>query len=209
MNKQVSDYIDGIVIPSDIAVKRMKTGEHVREICENIERAAKEIYGITAIHEDDMTCVESTQIYFIPCVDNTLTTGGYFCCVYLYMEDDFLDADCYETKIQIMFSEMEPQVNEHHDYEIWEGPESTFNITVGPDGFDVNYKPLRDPEHYPMMSGDVDKITAFMKIINDRTWKNPNPLDMVRVFSENPKQFGGAFCATAKLIEECEVGKET
>jgi hypothetical protein len=66
MNKQVRNYIDSIVIPSDIAVKRIKTGEYVREICENIERAAKEIYGITAIHEEDMTCVESTQIYFIP-----------------------------------------------------------------------------------------------------------------------------------------------
>jgi hypothetical protein len=209
MNKEVKDYIDGIVIPSDIAVKRIKTGEYVREICENIERAAKEIYGITAIHEDDISCVESTQIYFIPCVDNTLTTGGYFCCVYLYMEDDFLDADCYETKVQIMFSEMEPQVNEHHDYEIWEGPESTFNITVGPDGFDVCYKPLKDPEKYPMMTADHEKITAFMKIVNDRTWKNPNPLDMMKVFSENPKQFGGAFCATAKLIEECKAGEET
>ena len=183
MNKQVSDYIDGIVIPSEIAVKRMKTGEHVREICENIERAAKEVYGITAIHEDDMTCVESTQIYYIPCVENTLTTGGYFCCVYLYMEDDFMDADCYETKIQIMFSEMEPEVDEHHDYEIWEGPESTFNINVGPDGFDVDYKPLKDPDHYPMMTGDVEKITAFMKIINDRTWENPNPLDMMKIFA--------------------------
>ena len=201
MNKQVSDYIDGIVIQSDIAVKRIKTGEHVREICENIERAAKEVYGLTAIHYDDMTCIDATQMYYIPCVDNTLTTGGYFCCVYLYMEDDFMDADCYETKIQIMFSEMEPEVDEHHDYEIWEGPESTFNITVGPDGFDVDYKPLKDPEHYPVMTGDVGRITAFMKIINDRTWKNPDPLSMALdnmlrpTFGSNiPTNFGGAFC---------------
>lgn len=167
MNKQVSDYIDGIVIPSDIAVKRIKTGEHVREICENIERAAKEVYGLTAIHEEDMTCAESTQIYFIPYVDNTETTGGYFCGVYLYMEDDFMDADCYKTKIQLMFSETEP-CQGISDYEIWEGPESTFDITVGPDGFDVDYKPLKDPEHYPMMTGDVERITAFMKIINEK-----------------------------------------
>lgn len=189
MNKQVRDYIDGIVIPSDIAVKRMKTGEYVREICENIERATKEIYGITAIHEDDITCVESTQIYFIPCVDNTLTTGGYFCCVYLYMEDDFMDADCYKTKIQLMFSETEPCPHEHYDYEIWEGPESTFNISIGPDGFDMDYIPLNDPENYPMMTGDVERITTFMKIINERTWKNPNPLDMMKVFSGNPKRY--------------------
>lgn len=184
MNKQVSDYIDGIVIPSEIAIKRMKTGEYVREICENIERASKEVYGITPIHEEDISCVESTQIYYIPCLDNTKTTGGYFCCVYLYMEDDFLEADTYSTKFQIMFSEMEPEVDEHHDYEIWEGIETTFDITVGPDGFDVHYKPLNDPERYPMMSGEVEKITAFMKIINERTWKNPNPLDAL-IASQN------------------------
>jgi hypothetical protein len=130
------------------------------------------------------------------------------------MEDDFMDADCYETKVQIMFSEMEPEVDEHHDYEIydyeiWEGPESTFDITVGPDGFDVNYKPLKDPEKYPMMTGDVERITSFMKIVNERTWKNPNPLDMMKVFSGNPKQFGGVFCETAKSIEECKAGEET
>ena len=49
MNKQVSDYIDGIVVPSDIAAKRIKTGEHVREICENIERGCI-IYHVLTIH---------------------------------------------------------------------------------------------------------------------------------------------------------------
>ena len=82
-----------------------------------------------------------------------------------------MDADCYKTKIQLMFSETEPSPDENYDYEIWEGPESTFNITIGPDGFDMDYTPLNDPENYPTMTGDVEKITAFMKIINGEQYK--------------------------------------
>ena len=171
MNKELKDYIDGIVIPSDVMTKRIHTGEKVRELCENIERAVKEVYGESSIHcyaELDTVTIDAEQIYYFSCIRATPTTGGYFVCVYLYMEDDFMDADKYDTTIEIMFSETEPVPDEHYDYEIWDGPETTIEITVGPDDWSVSYTPLNDPEHYPVMSGDIERIKKFVNIVNDK-----------------------------------------
>ena len=167
MNKELKDYIDGIIIPSDVMTKRIKTGENVRKICENIERAVKEVYGESSLHcynELDGATIDAEQIYYFSCTRPTPTAGGYFACVYLYMENDFM-GDTYETTIEIMFSETEPALDENYAYDIWEGPETTIWIEVGPDGWDVSYTPLNDPEHYPMMTGDVDRIKKFIGII--------------------------------------------
>lgn len=203
MNKDLKDYIDGIVVPSDVMAKRVRTGEKVRELCENIERAVKEVYGESSLHcyaELDGRTVDAEQIYYFNCERSTPAAGGYFACVYLYMEDDFMDADKYDTTIEIMFSETEPELYENYSYDIWDGPETTINITVGPDSWSVSYTPLNDPEHYPVMSGDVDRIKKFVNIVNDKTWGNPDPLQMAldkllkNSFSGIPKNFGGAFC---------------
>lgn len=200
MNKELKDYIDGIVIPSDVMAKRIYTGEKVRELCENIERAVKEVYGKSSLH----CCVDRTtdrdQIYYFSCIKNTPTTGGYFACVYLHIEDDFMDADKYDTTIEIMFSETEPKLYENYDYDIWDGPETTIEISVEPDGWSLSYAPLNDSERYPIMSGDIERIKKFVNIVNDKTWGNPDPLQMVldklfgHSFGNVPKNFGGAFC---------------
>lgn len=200
MNKQVSDYIDGIVVPSDTMVKRIHTGEKVRELCENIERAVKEVYG-TPLHCYADRTTGGNQIYYFSCIRPTPISGGYFACVYLYMEDDFMDADKYDTTIEIMFSETEPKLDENYDYDIWEGPETTIEISVEPDTWSVSYTPLNDPERYPVMSGDIERIKKFVNIVNERTWRNPDPLSIALdkilrpTFGANiPTNFGGAFC---------------
>ena len=201
MNKELKDYIDGIVIPSDVMAKRIYTGEKVRELCENIERAVKEVYGKSSLHCYADRTTDRDQIYYFNCIKNTPTTGGYFACVYLHIEDDFMDADKYDTTIEIMFSEAEPKLDEHYDYDIWDGPETTIKIAVEPDGWSLSYMPLNDPERYPIMSGDIERIKKFVNIVNDRTWGNPDPLSMALdkmlrpSFGPNiPTNFGGAFC---------------
>ena len=199
MNKELKDYIDGIVTPSDVMAKRVRTGEKVRELCENIERAVKEVYGKSSLHCYGDRTTDREQIYYFNCIRPTPTTGGYFACVYLYMEDDFMNADTYETKIEIMFSETEPELDENYDYDIWDGPETTIEIAVEPDDWSISYTPLNDPEHYPIMSGDIERIKKFVNIVNDRTWRNPDPLqmqlDLLRhSFGTIPTNFGGAFC---------------
>lgn len=203
MNKELKDYIDGIITPSDVIAKRVWTGEKVRELCENIERAVKEVYGKSSLHcYDELESVaDAEQIYYFSCIKPTSTTGGYFACVYLYMENDFMNTDTYETTIEIMFSETEPDLYVNYDYDIWEGPETTIKITVEPDDWSISYTPLNDPERYPVMSGDIERIKKFVNIVNDRTWKNPDPLSVAldkilrESFGSNiPNNFGGAFC---------------
>lgn len=167
MNKELKDYIDGIVIPSDTMTKRIRTGEKVRELCENIERAVKEVYGESSLRCYAGRTADRDQIYYFSCIKNTPTTGGYFACVYLHMEDDFMDAGKYDTTIEIMFSETEPALDENYDYDIWDGSETVVEIEVGPDGWHVSYIPLNDPEHYPVMTGDVDRIKKFINIIEN------------------------------------------
>ena len=170
MNKELKYYIDGIVIPSDVMKKRIQAGEKVRELCENIERAVKEVYGESSLHcydELDGATIDAEQIYYFSCIRPTPTAGGYFACVYLYMEGDFMGADAYETTLEIMFSETEPALDESYDYDIWDGFETCIEITVGPDGWHVSYTPLNDPEHYPVMTGDVDRIKKFIGIIEN------------------------------------------
>ena len=170
MNKELKYYIDGIVIPSDVMTKRIQAGEKVRELCENIERAVKEVYGESSLHcydELDGATIDAEQIYYFSCIKPTPTAGGYFACVYLYMEGDFMGVDAYETTIEIIFSETEPALDESYDYDIWDGSETVVEITVGPDGWHVSYTPLNDPEHYPVMTGDVDRIKKFIGIIEN------------------------------------------
>ena len=202
MNKELKDYIDGIVTPSDIMAKRVRTGERVRELCENIERAVKEVYGKSSLCCYGDRTTDGEQIYYFTCIKNTPTSGGYFACVYLDMEDDFMDADTYVTTIEIMFSETEPKLDEHYDYDIWDGPETTIKISVEPDSWRVSYVPLNDPERYPIMSGDIERIKKFVNIVNYRTWVRISPFQMIldkllaHSFGNVPKNFGGAFCLT-------------
>lgn len=202
MNKELKDYIDRIVTPSDVMAKRVRTGERVRELCENIERAVEEVYGKSSLRCYADRTTDGEQIYYFTCIKNTPTSGGYFACVYLDMEDDFMDADTYVTTIEIMFSETEPKLDEHYDYDIWDGPETTIKISVEPDSWRVSYVPLNDPECYPIMSGDIERIKKFVNIVNYRTWVRISPFQMIldkllaHSFGNVPKNFGGAFCLT-------------
>lgn len=206
MNKELKDFIDGIVIPSDVMTKRIKTGEKVRELCENIERAVKEVYGESSLHcyaELDGRTVDAEQIYYFNCKRPTPSAGGYFACVYLYMEDDFMDADKYDTTFEIMFSETEPKLNEHYDYDIWDGPETTINITVGPDDWRVSYTHLNDPEHYPVMTGDVDRINKFIDIIEKGDKSVYKTLTYIHNVCPKPEEYD--FTRYRKWLEETTV----
>ena len=68
MNKELKDYIDGIVAPSIIIAKRIYTGEKVRELCENIERAVKEVYGKSALRCYAGKTADRDQIYYFSCI---------------------------------------------------------------------------------------------------------------------------------------------
>lgn len=169
MNNSVRDYIDGIVIPSDVMIKRINTGEKVKQICENIENAIRTVYGDDSIvYYKDLAraTFDAEQIYYFCCVENTSTSGGYFACVYLYMEDDFMGSETYETKIEIMFSETEPDTGD--GYDIWDDDETSIWINIGPEDFEVKYTPKNDPEHYPIMSGDIERIKRFVDLVSDK-----------------------------------------
>lgn len=114
-----------------------------------------------------------------------------------------MDADCYETKIQIMFSEMEPEIDERHDYDIWEGPETTTCIEIGPNGWDVRYTPLNDPEHYPMMSGDIERIKKFIDIIEKGDKSVYKTCEYIHNVCPKPEEYD--FIRYRKWLEETTV----
>ena len=167
MNEKLKEYIDGIIIPSEIFQKRIKTGENIRKICDHIEVAVKEHYGYNALVEYpilDMSCIDSESIYFFTCIDPTETKGGYFGTVYLYMKDDFEDPDVYSTKIEILFSETSPDGD--GNYDIWDSDTSRVVITAEPDHINIDYIPEDDTRHFPVMTADVDRIKNFVETLS-------------------------------------------
>ena len=193
MNEKLKEYIDGIIIPSEIFQKRIKTGENIRKICNYIESAVKEYYGDKALVEYpilDMSCIDSESIYFFNCVEPTKTKGGYFGTVYLYMKDDFEDPDVYSTKIEILFSETAPDIDAYEiwDSYAWDSDTSRVVITVEPDHVNVDYTPEDDARHFPVMTEDVDRIKSFVETLISHFILEYGVVNMNRFCDENPKR---------------------
>lgn len=168
LNKKISEYLDKTILREELLRKQIKTGGYIRRVCKNIERAIDEVYKTPAIvNPEFLESMSDAQAYYFSCIRNTPTTGGYFGIVYFHIEEDFYDEEKYETALELVFSETEPDTGA---YDIWEDESTTVWIKVRPDGYDVEYTPINDPEHYPMITGDCERIKKFIEILKDDSW---------------------------------------
>lgn len=179
MIQKIAEYLDKVIEPTELIRKRIKTGEYVRGICKNIERAIDEVYKTPPIADIDVLELnenaDDLRTYFFYCIHNTPTSGGYFGMVYFHIVEDFYYVDGkYETSIEIVFSETEPRVG---DYDIWDDESTTVWVKVGPDGYTVEYTPVNDPEHYPTITGDSERIKKFIEILKDDSWMTIPSID--------------------------------
>ena len=160
MNDEFKAYIDNIIIPSYILTQRIKTGEYVRELCDKIPIAIKNVFGCEVYEYPNDVCDNPDTIFFANLIKNTPTSKGYFLTVSLNMEYDFEDLIEVNTSIEITFTEEDECIG---DFDMDDYPEKIV-IHITPDGYTVTFNPISDV-NFPTITNDMERIKTLIDIL--------------------------------------------